>query len=161
MNLAHLALTDPDALAAMLADPATEPRLLSWGAECLGARWTPDRWWPTIKLLLRHKNIVVRETALIGLAGEQTEPEEPVGATPPGFYAVRDWPVDLAPEIRDEVIAEMTRIIQNTEEPLVIRGLAAHCFAQIRCGDRYPEVEILAEHPGAILTGVMGDGSGA
>jgi len=48
MSLADLAIDNPEALAALLADPATPTRVLSWGAECLGARWTPDRWWPTI-----------------------------------------------------------------------------------------------------------------
>lgn len=143
MSLADLAIDNPEALAARLAarlaDPATPTHVLSWGAECLGARWTPDRWWPTIKALLRHKTITVREAAMVGLAGEQTEPDEPHGAAPPGFYAGRNWPADLASEIRDEVIAEMARIAADVAEHDVIRGIAAHCLAQIRSGEKYPE----------------------
>lgn len=138
-SLFALALSDPDRLHAMLADPATHGADLSWGAEVLGARWTPDRWWPTLRTLLRHERVTVREGALVGLAGEQTEPDEPVGAAPAGFYAVRDWPSDAGP-IRDEVLAELERIAREDEHPLIREAAAGHA-AELRTGERYAAVE--------------------
>ena len=99
---------------------------------------------PTLRTLLRHERAYIREGALTGLAGDQTEPDEPVGAAPRGFYDVRDWPADVG-AIREEVLAEMERLLR--EDPHhAIRELAATRAEQIRTGDRYcdvPEVPAL------------------
>jgi hypothetical protein len=133
----NLFLSDPETLHALLQDPATPPHVLSCGAEVLGARWTPDRWWPTIKALLRHQNIVVREAAMIGLAGEQTEPDEPMGAAPQGFYEGRNWPADVG-ALRDEALAELDRVARE-DIHAIIREIAAGHALQLRTGEKYPE----------------------
>jgi hypothetical protein len=135
LNLAELATNDPEALHAMLLAPDTARSVVYCGAEWLGLKWTPEKWWPTLRDWLRSDQGILREVAMNAIEGRNAHGE------PTGF-SVREWPRDVT-EYRDEIIAELQRLADDPSEPL--QDPAAELAEDLRTNTREWEREYAAE----------------
>lgn len=133
VNLYELADKDPDALYAILSAPDVAAHDLRWGAEWLGAKWTPDRWWPVLLKMLRDKVHVTREIALNAIEGRIVHEGTPAN------FRQRDWPRDVV-TMKDEILAELDRVAAEDPYPY-FREDAAELAQELRSGRRWYEDE--------------------
>lgn len=132
MNLYEPAQQDPAALHAVLAAPDVPKHVLRWGAEWLGARWTPDRWWPVLVQLSHSETAIDQEIALNAIEGrivhECVEPN----------FSLRTWPGDIV-LMRHEILTELERMAAGAHP--VNRTEAAELAEELRTGRRWYDDE--------------------
>lgn len=131
MSLEELALKDPDALHALITDPKTDRGVVYCAATCLGLRWTPDKWWPTLRDMLRSERVNIREIAMEAVAGIDVHDGRPDG------FTVRDWPRD-AQTHREEILVELDRIADATS---CLREMATELATDLRTGTHWLDRE--------------------
>lgn len=120
-----------DALHRILSASDTPLRDVAWGAEWLGAKWTPDRWWPTLCLLLRSESAYDRETALNAIEGRISRDGNGVDRS---FYE-RQWPHDVV-DMRDVVLTELRRVSKE-DAVQSLRDLACELANELHHGSRW------------------------